>query len=170
MFSSSITLRMRGEEAKGGDFLIQLPTLLRCLVGCSSPFMRLARRITAVRAWCKQCLHCRRKPDVLRPGIGGMRGSNGHTTTAMDAIEYISPIEHAPPPPLRSQNLNKAAEVLVMERFLQNAGRWGSTSQWPFLAKRKSDCRDPLRALRNYPTNFDYLIFGLYILRSISLT
>ena len=26
------------------------------LVGCSSPFMRLARHLTALRPWCKQCL------------------------------------------------------------------------------------------------------------------
>ena len=28
------------------------------LVGCSSPFMRLAQQLTAHRAWCKQCLPC----------------------------------------------------------------------------------------------------------------
>ena len=35
------------------------------IVGCSSPFMRLAQHLAALRAWCKQCLSCRRKPDVL---------------------------------------------------------------------------------------------------------
>ena len=41
----------------------------------SSPFTRLAELLTALRAWCKQCLPGRSKPDVLRPGIVGMRGS-----------------------------------------------------------------------------------------------
>ena len=37
----------------------------RFLEGCSSPFMRLAGNLTAIRAWCKRRL----------PGIVGMRGS-----------------------------------------------------------------------------------------------
>ena len=45
------------------------------LIGCSPPFMRLTSRLTAVRAWCKQCLHGQQKPDVLCPGIVGTRGS-----------------------------------------------------------------------------------------------
>ena len=32
------------------------PPHKRFLVGCSSPFMRLAEHLTALRAWCKQCL------------------------------------------------------------------------------------------------------------------
>ena len=32
------------------------PPQKRILVGCSSPFMRLAEHITALRAWCKQCM------------------------------------------------------------------------------------------------------------------
>ena len=37
--------------------------------------MRLARHLTVLRAWCKQCLPRRGKPDVLRPGIVGIQGS-----------------------------------------------------------------------------------------------
>ena len=35
--------------------------------------MRLVQHLTALRAWCGQCLPDRCKPDVLRPGIVGMR-------------------------------------------------------------------------------------------------
>ena len=35
----------------------------------------LAAHLTAPRAWCTRCLPYRIKPDVLRPGIGSMRGS-----------------------------------------------------------------------------------------------
>ena len=45
------------------------------LVGCSSPVKRLAKHLTTPCAWCKQCLPGRPKPDVLHPGIAGMRGS-----------------------------------------------------------------------------------------------
>ena len=51
------------------------PPHKRFLVGCSPPSMRLAEHITALRAWCKQCLPRRWKIDVLRPGIAGMQGS-----------------------------------------------------------------------------------------------
>ena len=51
------------------------PPHKRYLVGCGSPFLRLAQNLSALRGWCKQCLPGRRKPDVLRPGIVGMRGS-----------------------------------------------------------------------------------------------
>ncbi|CAN0286800.1 unnamed protein product [Laminaria digitata] len=68
------------------------------------------QHLTALRAWCKRCLPGRWKPDVLRPGIAGVRGSRvirlrpsmilstpghcrdarvyGHTTTAMHGNEY----------------------------------------------------------------------------------
>ena len=48
------------------------------------------RTLTALRAWCKRCLLGWSKPDMLHPGIVGMRGSNsyGHTTATMDDIEY----------------------------------------------------------------------------------
>ena len=32
------------------------PQMRRCLVGCSSPFMRLAQHLARLRAWSKQCL------------------------------------------------------------------------------------------------------------------
>ena len=54
--------------------------------------MRLAEHVTALRAWCKECLPGRRKPDVLRHGIVG--AIYGHTTTAMM-------ISSTPPPALR---------------------------------------------------------------------
>ena len=39
----------------------------------SSPFTRLA--VTVLRAWCKQCLPGRWKPDAHRPGVVWVRGS-----------------------------------------------------------------------------------------------
>ena len=51
------------------------PSYERFLEGCRPPFMRLAEHPTALRAWCKQCLLGGSKPDVLRAGIVGMRGS-----------------------------------------------------------------------------------------------
>ena len=33
------------------------------------------QHLTALHAWCKQCLPGRFQPDVLRPGVVGMRGS-----------------------------------------------------------------------------------------------
>ena len=54
------------------------------LIACSSIFMQLAKQeLTARGAWCKQCLPGRCKPDMLRPGIVGMRGSMVLQTTAM---------------------------------------------------------------------------------------
>ena len=53
--------------------------------------MRLARYPTALRAWRKHCPPGRRKYDVLRPGIVGMRGSMVHTATAMHGNEYARP-------------------------------------------------------------------------------
>ena len=66
----------------------------RFLGGCSSPFMRLAERLTALRAWCKQCLPGRCSPDVLRPGIVRMR-VYGHATTAMHDMSTPPPSNHA---------------------------------------------------------------------------
>ena len=39
--------------------------------------LRATRRTPqdASRSWCKQCLRGWSKPDVLRPGVAGMRGS-----------------------------------------------------------------------------------------------
>ena len=52
------------------------PPLKRFSVGCSSPFMRLAGHLTFCFALeCKQCLPGRLKPDMLRPGMVGMRES-----------------------------------------------------------------------------------------------
>ena len=47
----------------------------RSLVGCNLPFMRLREHLTALRAWCKLMSAWSVKPDVLSPGIVGMRGS-----------------------------------------------------------------------------------------------
>ena len=41
------------------------------------PFMGRAEPFTVLRAYCKYRLRGRYKPDVLRPGIVGMRGSIG---------------------------------------------------------------------------------------------
>ena len=43
-------------------------------VGCSSPFMRLAEHLKALGTGYTRCLPGRRKHDVPRPGIVGMRG------------------------------------------------------------------------------------------------
>ena len=51
------------------------PPHKRFFAGCSTSFVRLAQQLTAFRAWCKQCLFGRRKPDVVRPGMAGMRES-----------------------------------------------------------------------------------------------
>ena len=51
------------------------PPHKRFVVGCSSPFVRLARQLTALCSSCKQCVPGGCKSDVPRPGIVGMRGS-----------------------------------------------------------------------------------------------
>ena len=53
------------------------PPLKWFSVGCSSLFMRLALHLTTtLRAWCKATSAWSvKKPDVLRPGVVGMRGS-----------------------------------------------------------------------------------------------
>ena len=43
------------------------------LVGCTSPSMRLAQHLTALRAWCRQSLPGRKKTDTLHPGIWDAR-------------------------------------------------------------------------------------------------
>ena len=45
----------------------------RFRVGCSLPLIRLGEHFTAIRASCKRCLPGRWKPDMLRPGIVGVR-------------------------------------------------------------------------------------------------
>ena len=52
--------------------------------------------LTALSAWCKQCLPGQWKPHVLCPGIEEMRESMVVTTTAMHGI-----IIHPPPPSRR---------------------------------------------------------------------
>ena len=54
--------------------------------------MRLAQHLTALRAWCKQCLPGRGKPDVLRPGSCSDERIYGHATTARHDIEYPLPV------------------------------------------------------------------------------
>ena len=43
--------------------------------GSKPPPSRIVEHLIAFRAWRQQYLPGRRKPDVLRPGIVGMRGS-----------------------------------------------------------------------------------------------
>ena len=89
--------------------------------------MRLAEPFKALRAWCKQCLSGPLKPDMLRPGIVGMRGSNsyGHTTTAMhklsnpphpppDSLPSAPPPPRLPPPPHFSL-VERVADVLCVK-------------------------------------------------------
>ena len=67
------------------------PLHKRLLVGCSSPFMRLAKHLTANRAWCKQICAWAMKPR--RAPSRGCRHARvyGHTTTAMHDNDYIFP-------------------------------------------------------------------------------
>ena len=91
------TLRKQIKLVDAVIYTQETPPLKRLLlkVGCSSPFVQLARHLTAVRAWCKQYLPGQRKPDVLRPGIVGKRGSIIiRTTTAMHGMS------NRPPTPL----------------------------------------------------------------------
>ena len=54
----------------------------RFLVRCSSPLVRLAQHLTALRAWCKQYLPGRGKSDVFRPGHCWDARVYDHTATA----------------------------------------------------------------------------------------
>ena len=67
------------------------PPHKRFIVGCGSLFMPLARHLTALRSWCKQCLSGRLK--TRRAPSRHCRGARiyGHTTTAMHNIEYTLP-------------------------------------------------------------------------------
>ena len=59
--------------------------------------MRLAERVKALRAWYKQGLSGRPKPDVLRHGIVGMRGSMVmRLCTVMRDHEYPPRPHHGP--------------------------------------------------------------------------
>ena len=66
------------------------------VVGCSSPFAR-TRQAPTTRRFAKPGGKLSmsdlvgENPNVLRPGCVGMRGSVGHTTTAMHDDEYPSP-------------------------------------------------------------------------------
>ena len=72
------------------------PPYKRFLVGCSSPFMRLAEHLTALRAWSVNTL---RAPSLHYKEAR----VDGHTTTAMhDLNEYPPP---APPPSVCSYSL-----------------------------------------------------------------
>ena len=60
------------------------------VVGCNSNFMRLAQHLTALRAWCKQCVSGRwKKLDMLRSQR--CRGARvyGHTTTARHDLKNL---------------------------------------------------------------------------------
>ena len=56
--------------------------------------MRLTEHLTALRAWCKQCLPGWRKFDELRPGIVGMRGS-----MVVGLRPCANPVHPLPSPP-----------------------------------------------------------------------
>ena len=57
------------------------------------------KNLTALRAWCKQCLPGRLKPDGLRPGIEGMRGSMVGRQRPCTRMSTSPPLSRAPPPP-----------------------------------------------------------------------
>ena len=87
------------------------PPQTRFLVGCSSPFMRLAKTPDDV------CLG-RLKPDVLRPGIAGMRGS---------MVKRLRPcMTISTPPPYRTTTALAPAQP-CLRRALR--GRRGGASR-----------------------------------------
>ena len=71
------------------------PSYERFLEGCRSPLMRLAERVTALRAWCKQCPPGSVKTGRAPSWHGGDARVYGHATTAMHKLST------PPPPPLR---------------------------------------------------------------------
>ena len=71
------------------------------LEGCSSPFMRLAEHLTALRAWCKQCLPLvGENPTCSMSRHGRDARVYGHTTTAMHEYRAHPPFSvgrYSPP-------------------------------------------------------------------------
>ena len=55
--------------------------------------------LTPLRAWCKQCLPGRSKPDMLRPGIVGMRGGSMAIRLRPCMRSSASLLSSTPPPP-----------------------------------------------------------------------
>ena len=81
--------------------------------------MRLAERLAALRAFCARSLPGGRKPDMLRPGMLGMRGSmaNGLKTTAMHSMSPLSP------PPLAEMALLKRGGGMLHQLWRRRLGR-----------------------------------------------
>ena len=61
--------------------------------------VRVAQHLTAFRAWCKQCLPVRCKPDVLCPGTERMRESMAIRLRQRMAWVHLPPPPEPPPPP-----------------------------------------------------------------------
>ena len=65
------------KQINPSDAAIQMegsPPHKRFLVGCSSPFTRLAGRFMALHAWCKQCLPVRWNPTCPASALQGRDG------------------------------------------------------------------------------------------------
>ena len=64
----------------------------RLLAGRRSPYLRLVQYRTALRAWCKQCLPGRRKPDVRRCHPLQQRKHNVLKSTSQAVLVRMWPI------------------------------------------------------------------------------
>ena len=78
---------------------------MRFLVGCRSPFMKLAGRPSTLRAWCEQCLSGRPKPDMLRPDIGGTRGFMAIRLRPCSRSSTPPALSRPRPPPLATRSV-----------------------------------------------------------------
>ena len=72
------------------------PSYERFLEGCSSPFMRLAERLTALRAWCKQMSAWLVKIRRVPSRHSRHARVYGHTTTVMHKLCTPPPIRYPP--------------------------------------------------------------------------
>ena len=122
------------------------PSYERFLEGWSSPFMRFAEHLTALRAWCKRRLPDWWKLDVLRPGMVGMRGPM--------VIRLWPCTNWVPPPPVPWKPSVKERieervwlalrnEVKKDKHFEIRMGGWGKILEWrhictPRWTRRKS--------------------------------
>ena len=113
------------------------PHSKRCLVGCGSPFMRLAKNLAALRAWRKQCPPPRplEKTDVLRVP-GKCKGAQVYVqTTTTTTIHDISHRVHPPPATGQSgllcmlcgRNTYFSSVIIIVVMSLGGGGGFGDT-------------------------------------------
>ena len=115
------------------------PPQKRFLVGCSSPFMRLAQHLTALRAWCKQCNVClwsvetRRAPSrhFRDAGVfGGVVG--GAVSFASSRVICVALPRARDRPPREAERGCQVNERLVQCRVL-SVCEW--SAMMPFLTR-----------------------------------